>query len=499
LEYAADYSRGAITKPGPLTLGNFSAVVGARTEAGPGGGSRCFRGIMDEINVFNKALTLAEIQTQQKAPAYQPVTVEPVTIQQDPQSLTIFSSQPATFQVNASGTPPLGYQWWRKHAGLEAVVAGATNRDYGLANAAMADSGDQFWVEVTNSKNTVTSQRANLIVLAENNHKVSLSFSEGSGTNTANLGNLGGAATLVQANNFPVFSTLTPAGLFAPSSNKTSIDFGTVADGEGGRAIDLTTSVAPTLGAMQAFTLTGWLNCRDLQYGPGGNRIFYCQASLGSGGFDLVQQADGVLWMGVNTWPDAQPFSTALSSPRLTSDPAAGNENWVFFAVTYDGTLTTANTSFFFGSPSQAATLDITVDYDKGPINSIGQLTAGNFSSVDSGARNATGPGSSRCFRGLMDELNVFNKVLALAEIQAVQKAPAGLPVVAAPKLSAARQGNGIVITWESTGIFQLQARANLNQGTWTDETTPPVVNGNQKTVTVPATGAGQFYRLVSR
>ena len=499
LDYAADYSRGLVARTGPLTIGNFSTIVGARTDTGPDGGSRCFRGLMDEINVYNRALTLAEIQAQQMAPAYKPAVLEAVAIQQEPQSVKIFTGQNSTFAVTASGTPPLSFQWWKKHAGVETAIAGATNASYTLNNATVSDSGDQIWVLVTNTKNTATSQRATLTVLAENNHKVFLSFSEASGATTANLGNLGGTASLVQVNAFPAFTNLTPTGAFAPTANTSSLDFGVIADGEGGRALDLTTSVTPTLGSMQAFTLTGWLNSRDLQYGPGGNRLFYCQAGLGSGGFDLVQQADGVLWLGVNTWPDGNPYSTALSSPRITADPAAGNENWVFFAVTYDGTIATANASFYFGSPSQAASVDITADYPQGPINNIGQLTAGNFSAVDNGARNATGSGNSRCFRGLMDELNVFNKVLTLEEIQAVQKAPAGVPVAESPKIIAAREANQLVITWETVSNFQLQSRGDMSQGDWSDERSTPVVDGNKKTVRLSFAGTGQFYRLISR
>jgi hypothetical protein len=499
LDSASDYSRGLITHGGPLTMGNFSTVVGARTDSGPGGGSRCFRGLMDEINVYNRALTLTEIQAQQTAPAYKPAVVEPAAIQQDPQNTKVFAGQNAAFRVTATGTQPLSFQWWKRHAGNDSAITGATNANYTLNGAPLADSGDEYWVVAANSNNSVTSKHAMLTVLAENNHKVFLSFSEGSGTTTANLGNLGGTASLIQANAFPAFTNLTPTGPFTPTANTSSLDFGAIADGDGGRSLDLTTSVTPTLGSMQAFTLTGWLNSRDLQYGPGGNRILYSQTGPGSGGFDLVQQADGVLWLGVNTWPDGNPNSTALSSPRITADPAAGNENWIFFAVTYDGTMATANASFYFGSPSQAAAVDITADYPQGPINSIGQMAAGNFSTVDNGARNATGPGNSRCFRGLMDELNVFNKVLTLDEIQAVQKAPAGVPVAESPKIVATREGGQLVIVWETTANFQLQSRSSLSQDTWADEGTAPVVDGNKKTVRLSLTGAGQFYRLVSR
>ena len=223
-----------------------------------------------------------------------------------------------------------------------------------------------------------------------------------------------------------------------------------------------------------------------------------------------MQEADGVLWMGVNSWPDyPQPVSTAKSSPRITADPNAGNANWVFFAVTYDGTMPTANASFYaylFGWQNVAmgvlivivAAVDVTVDYDKGPINTVGALGIGNFSPVDTGARSATGSVDSRCFRGLMDELNVFNKVLTVAEIQAVQKAPAGV-VVNQPQLTSRSSSDQVVVTWDSPANFQLQYRDLLTTGTWADEPTPPVVNGTQKSVTVTTTGPTRFYRLINR
>jgi hypothetical protein len=500
-DLTSDYLRGALQQSGALTIGNFSSVAGARNETGPGGGSRCFRGLIDELNVFNKVLTLAEIQAAQKAPAYKPAVLDPVVIPaEEPASQTVFAGNAVTFRVNATGTPPLSYQWWKRHAGADAALAGATGSSYALAATSAGDSGDEYWVVVSNAKNSVTSRRAVLTVLTEDNHKVALSFSEGSGATTANLGNIGGSAALVQANDLPVFSTSVPTGPFAPTANTSSMDFGVIADGQGGRAIDLPGAITPTLGAMTGFTVTGWLNCRDLQYGWGGNRILYCQAAPGVGGFDLVQEAGGVLWIGVNQWPDAQPNSPAKSYTALTADPDAGNANWVFFAFSYDGSSPTGNANFYFGSPTQAAALDSTFDYDMGPITSLGNLAVGNFSPVDAGARNGTGNGGgSRVFRGLMDELNVFNKVLTLAEIQNLQKAPAGVPATAPVNLTASREASQIVIGWESSASFQLQYRPDLGQGNWADEPTTPTVSGNQKTVRLPATGPARFFRLIAR
>jgi hypothetical protein len=78
----------------------------------------------------------------------------------------------------------------------------------------------------------------------------------------------------------------------------------------------------------------------------------------------------------------------------------------------------------------------------------------------------------------------------------------AGLQIVSSaafatnPMLTAALQGGEIVISWNSLLIFQLQYRTELGPGTWTDELTPPVVNGDQVTVRLPATGPARFYRL---
>ncbi|HYG34438.1 MAG TPA: hypothetical protein VEC99_06615, partial [Clostridia bacterium] len=106
---------------------------------------------------------------------------------------------------------------------------------------------------------------------------------------------------------------------------------------------------------------------------------------------------------------------------------------------------------------------------------------------------------NSRCFRGLMDELNVYNKVLTLEEIQAVQKAPAGVPVAESPKLNVSRNQNQLAFSWTSSANFQLQYRDELGAGTWNDETTAPAVNGTQRTVTLPMTGSVRFYRLIGR
>jgi len=99
-------------------------------------------------------------------------------VTQDPQSpVSIFSGPTPASQVVAVGSPATvgvtvkgwspAFQWLKNGA----VIANATNENYTLASAALADNGDQFRVVVSNrlnSLNVVTSSVASVSVLIPN-------------------------------------------------------------------------------------------------------------------------------------------------------------------------------------------------------------------------------------------------------------------------------------------------------------------------------------------
>jgi hypothetical protein len=321
-------------------------------------------------------------------------------------------------------------------------------------------------------------------------------FEEASGTLAINSGTLGGSSAIVQQNAFPASSINVPVGAFAPAANFASIDFGAITATDGARSIDLTTANGPggTVGSMPAFTICGWVNARDLTQGPGGNRIVFALSGLNGPGFDLVQLSSGALRLGVNQWPDGGGAGGPFSSVgKITADPLAGANNWVFFAVTYDSAVGGGEARYYFGKPDQAATLDLSASYARGPILTSGTLSAGNFSTVDVPARTAVGP-SSRVFRGLMDEFQVFDDALSIEQIQMIQ-----LTTPEAPKLVAVRDGNEIVISWQSPANYQLQYRTNITQAPWVNEPAALQVNGTTRTVRLPFTGAARYYRLQSQ
>ncbi|MDM0115177.1 SBBP repeat-containing protein [Variovorax sp. J22R133] len=77
-------------------------------------------------------------------------TVLPPSIVNDPASITVNAGQAATFTVDAGGSAPFGYQWYRDGV----AITGATGATYTTAPAVDADSGAVFSVQVTNASGT---------------------------------------------------------------------------------------------------------------------------------------------------------------------------------------------------------------------------------------------------------------------------------------------------------------------------------------------------------
>jgi alpha-tubulin suppressor-like RCC1 family protein len=86
--------------------------------------------------------------------------LEPPLITTQPTNQTVFQGSDATFTVTATGTMPLGYQWYFNGANL---LAGATNASLVLTNVSSTNAGN-YLVVVSNQVGTVTSSNAVLAV-----------------------------------------------------------------------------------------------------------------------------------------------------------------------------------------------------------------------------------------------------------------------------------------------------------------------------------------------
>jgi glucose/arabinose dehydrogenase len=85
------------------------------------------------------------------------------TIGTQPASQLASTGHPAVFSVEASGSPPFTYQWFRGTA----PIAGETGPEYTLDNVQTTDNGAHFHVEVTNSFGTIASDDAILTVTTD--------------------------------------------------------------------------------------------------------------------------------------------------------------------------------------------------------------------------------------------------------------------------------------------------------------------------------------------
>jgi glucose/arabinose dehydrogenase len=81
-------------------------------------------------------------------------------ITQHPSNVTVTVGQSATFNVMATGAPPLSYQWQRNNMDIN----GATSASYTLNSTTLNDNGAQFRVIVSNSVSSATSNPATLTV-----------------------------------------------------------------------------------------------------------------------------------------------------------------------------------------------------------------------------------------------------------------------------------------------------------------------------------------------
>ena len=120
---------------------NYAAVIGATTGSGLAG-DRGFTGLIDEVRIYNEALTTTDILNLYLGPGSAP-SINALT----DKFLVLGSTNSAiTFNAGAVGTPPMNIQW--KFNG--AILAGQTNDALSLSPATVTNAGI-YTVAVTNA------------------------------------------------------------------------------------------------------------------------------------------------------------------------------------------------------------------------------------------------------------------------------------------------------------------------------------------------------------
>ena len=215
-----------------------------------------------------------------------------------------------------------------------------------------------------------------------------------------------------------VYSTNTPdgTGLSADLTDDQATTYAYVA----------TAGDAPKLDSLAAFTASTWVNVSA--YAGGNRRLLAKQNGGAFEGFSFgVASATAAA--------GAPPEVSSIDNLNLTlfvggtdafGIARTGNldlgdlDQWAFVAVTYDGTATTDNVTFYVG------------DADTAPV-AVGTLSAPAGTTLDSDAAFGLGytgaaPTSNQSLVGLMDDARVYGSVLSGGDLDAVRLSNLGGP-----------------------------------------------------------------------
>ncbi len=140
----------------PFSIGGFSDACGST--------GQFFNGIVDEVGLYNRAVSATEIRTiydagdAGKCPPPLPMSPEIVL---HPASQRVPRGSEVTFRVTSMGTPPLFYQWYFAANSVTNALPDATNMVFTLTNVTGEAAGD-YSVVVSNALGVAMSAVAQL-------------------------------------------------------------------------------------------------------------------------------------------------------------------------------------------------------------------------------------------------------------------------------------------------------------------------------------------------
>ncbi|HTL56951.1 MAG TPA: LamG-like jellyroll fold domain-containing protein [Candidatus Limnocylindrales bacterium] len=146
---------GSLPVTGPITVSDMPLLIGGHAE-----GPWNFNGVVDEVSLYNRALSSSEIQSiYDSDSAGKCVTPIAPVIYLQPRDQAVAVGQNAVFTVGASGTQPLSYQWSLNGAPLP----NSSNASLVITNVQLSDAG-VYSVVVSNSLGFTMSSNALLTV-----------------------------------------------------------------------------------------------------------------------------------------------------------------------------------------------------------------------------------------------------------------------------------------------------------------------------------------------
>ena len=445
-----------------------SAFDGTVQIAQDGTSSRLFKGGIDDVAIWNRALSESEIQALRAAGFAGTYTAKPIALVQQPKSQTIMAGSSRVLSVTVSGSVPITYQWQKN--GQD--IPGATRSQLSLAQATEADTGI-YRVVVTQGTRTLTSSEATLTVKPVPTHlnipqdlvlhlKFDASYQDSSGR--TNHGTAVGQPKIVSG-----------------KVGTGALQYSTVlTDGEISAAnyVTLGTPADLQFGASTSFSVAFWTKfsgglqdlpflCNNVDSYGGAGFVFAPSYGTGSWSWSLNDGASPLGWPGA-----AAQYGNDAGYANTLND---GEWHHLAFLIDRTGDVATYVDGKWVHSKSIQG---LAFNPDTGLSINIGQGANADYKvggTVE------------------MDDLGIWRRALSEYEAQAIyvvgsqygrsfdSEGPATVT------LAWQRAAMGITLTW-STGT--LEAADDIN-GTWST-----VTGAAAPSYTVTPTGVRKFYRV---
>jgi len=409
-------------------------------------GNFYFPGEIDEVAVYDKALSQAEISLH-FGTAFGAST--PPQITQQPAGGAFLAGDSTTLSVVASGSLPLTYEWRRDGQ----VVPNETGPELVLTDLSGANAGPYTVLVKNLAGQALSDPPAVVTVVAPPDKAYAAVVAEAAPVAYYRLGESAGAAVAEDSAGSLDGEALNGVGFGLPGA--LPMDSDTSASFTSATQQKIEVFWAPEInGANGLFTIELWAKVT----GGSGHR-----SPLSSRG-DFPQAGYIIYAEPGNTWQ----FWTGTGEQvgwNIIGGPAIAVGEWTHLAGTYDGAvkrfyvngrLVGSNTSLF--GPNWANPLRI-------------------------GAGQNENPTGTFFFEGGIDEVAIYDK--ALTHEQLLIHYAVGAKTAAPPELSIAWAGGQVVLTY-ANGTLQ---EADAVTGVWADVAAASPVS-------VPAAGAGKFYRV---
>ena len=307
------------------------------------------------------------------------VETGPPTIATQPADATVLVGGTAKFEVLAAGPKPITYQWFKGAQEL----AGETSSKLTITNLAVADSGSKFKADVSNSYGDTTTAEATLTVLDVTGpliHK--FNFNDGTADDS-----LGGMKGVLKGT-----ANIEGGQLFL--------------DGSDGGYAQLTDYAMPPGGDA---TVVAWFrtsstvgkSSRVFDFGSGTLNYFY---------FTPMTDVGGTARLGLKTGEDVE--TSVTHTPMLNDDQdhmVAAVIDSTSTDTGWNGTLHLYIDGALVGSGDMNGTITLGA-LDTGPQNYIGKSQWVNTGDLP--------------YKGLIDEIRVYNTALSASEIAALVPDP---------------------------------------------------------------------------